>query len=162
MERHRGLAATVAATIPMGILQAASLGLELDPQHLLAREHLAGAYWKLGDLDRHMAENIRHAEAYGMSAEALQPLRDAYASDGRRGVVRHALDTAAAGRRMPPMQLALLHGEVGEMDLAFEQLNRAIDARDHMMTPIKSYPFLDPIRPDPRYFALLRRMHLEA
>ena len=29
------------------------------------------------------------------------------------------------------------------------------------MTPIKTYPFLDPIRADPRYLALLRKMNLE-
>ncbi len=49
---------------------------------------------------------------------------------------------------------------LGEIDSAFEWMDRAIDARDHMMIPIKSYPFLDSIRGDPRYLALLRRMNL--
>ena len=39
-------------------------------------------------------------------------------------------------------------------------MDRAIDARDHMMTPIKTYPFLDPFRADPRYLALLGKMKL--
>lgn len=39
-------------------------------------------------------------------------------------------------------------------------MNRAIDARDHMITPIKSYPFLDSIRDDSRYVDLLRKMNL--
>ena len=135
--------------------------LDLDPQHLLAREHLAGAYWKLGEFDRHMAENIRHAEAYGIAADALQPIKDAYASDGRRGVVRYALDAAAAGRqKMPPMQLALLHGEVGEMDLAFEHLNRAIDARDPCLVDLAVAPQWDCLRADARFVHCLSRMHL--
>ncbi len=29
-----------------------------------------------------------------------------------------------------------------------------------MITPIKTYPFLDPIRDDPRYTPLLRKMKL--
>ncbi len=29
------------------------------------------------------------------------------------------------------------------------------------MTPLKTYPFLDPIRDDPRFRALLNRMNLE-
>ena len=43
----------------------ATHSLELDPHHLLAREYLAGAYLKKGDLDRHMAELLTHARAAG-------------------------------------------------------------------------------------------------
>jgi hypothetical protein len=39
-------------------------------------------------------------------------------------------------------------------------MDRAVDARDHMIMPIKSYPFLDRVRDDRRYDALLRRMNL--
>jgi Tfp pilus assembly protein PilF len=35
--------------------------LEIDPQHLLAREFLAGAYLKKGDPDRYMSEVLTHA-----------------------------------------------------------------------------------------------------
>ena len=50
---------------------------------------------------------------------------------------------------------------LGELDEAFAWMNRAIDERDPMMTPIRSYPFFDPIRADPRFEALLRKMNLE-
>ncbi len=33
-------------------------------------------------------------------------------------------------------------------------------ARDQMITPIKSYSFFDPLRGDPRFHALLRKMNL--
>jgi len=48
------------------------------------------------------------------------------------------------------------------VDRAFEWLDRAVDARDQIMMPIKSYVFFDPIRADPRFQALLRKMKLEA
>ena len=135
--------------------------LDLDPQHLLAREHLAGAYWKLGDFDRHMAENIRHARAFGVPPDALRPLQEAYASGGRPGVVRYSLDAAGAGRdRMPPMQLALLHGEAGETDVAFEHLNRAIDAHDPCLVHLAVAPQWDCLRSDARFALCLSRMHL--
>ncbi len=41
-------------------------------------------------------------------------------------------------------------------------MDRAIDERDPMIIPIKSYPFLDPLRSDPRFTALLRKMNLES
>jgi len=47
------------------------------------------------------------------------------------------------------------------VDRAFEWLDRAVDARDQIMMPIKSYVFFDPIRADPRFHALLRKMKLE-
>jgi hypothetical protein len=51
---------------------------------------------------------------------------------------------------------------LGELEEAFAWMNRAVDERDPMMTPIRSYPFFDPIRADPRFGALLRKMNLGA
>jgi hypothetical protein len=41
-------------------------------------------------------------------------------------------------------------------------MDRAIDERDPMMTPIRSYPFFDPIRTDERFALLLRKMNLDS
>ena len=90
--------------------------LELDPRHLVAREHLAGAYWAMGDFDRHMAENVKHAQSHGVATEALEPIKQALRGGGRAGVVRWILETQA--NHLPAMQLALLHGELGDMDAA--------------------------------------------
>lgn len=38
-----------------------------------------------------------------------------------------------------------------EVDAAFEWLERAVDARDQLMMPLKSYAFFDPLRADPRF-----------
>ena len=68
---------------------------------------------------------------------------------------------AKAGQTyVPASTFAWIHLGLGELDEAFAWMNRAIDQRDPMMTPIKSYPFFDPIRADPRFAALLRKMNL--
>ena len=41
-------------------------------------------------------------------------------------------------------------------DIGFQ----AVDVRDPLIVPIKTFPFFDPVRSDPRYRAILRRMNL--
>jgi tetratricopeptide (TPR) repeat protein len=62
---------------------------------------------------------------------------------------------------VPPATVAWVHLGLRDVDRAFEWLDRAVDAHDQVMMPIKSYVFFDPIRNDPRFHALLRKMRLE-
>ena len=132
--------------------------LALDPKHLTAREQVAGAYLKKGDIDRHMQENFRHAESFGVPETVLAPLRQAYENGGRAGVVRYALEQLREGA--PAMQLALFSGELGDLDAAFHHLNRAIDARDPCLVHLAVAPQWDDLRPDPRFDQCLARMRL--
>lgn len=137
--------------------------LDLDPLHGLAREFLVGAYWKLGDFDRHMAENLKHAAAHGVPAEALEPLIRAYAEHGRTGVVRFALGQAAQhSAALPDVQLALFHGELGDLDAALPYLERAIERRDPCLVDLAVAPQWDALREDPRFQRCLARMGLAA
>jgi len=54
-----------------------------------------------------------------------------------------------------------VHLGLKEIDTAFEWLNRAVELCDQFLMPIKSYGFLAPIRTDPRFAALLRKMNLK-
>jgi tetratricopeptide (TPR) repeat protein len=144
-----------------GVIEWANKALELDPRHLLAREFIAGAYWKKGDFDRQMTECIAHAECYGAPAEVLNELAEVYARGGRRRLVEHTIERAAT---QPPnaVQLALLHGELGNMDDAFRHLEVAIEQRDPCLVLLAVAPQWDSLREDPRFAACLTRMGLTA
>jgi len=52
---------------------------------------------------------------------------------------------------VPPSSFANVLVGLGQIERAFEWLGRAIDARDPLIMPIKSFPYLDPLRTDPRF-----------
>jgi serine/threonine-protein kinase len=66
---------------------------------------------------------------------------------------------AGAGYVSPSVFMCCAIG-LGDWDDALVWMDRAIEARDPIIMPIKSFPFLDPVRGDERYHALLRKMHL--
>jgi hypothetical protein len=67
----------------------------------------------------------------------------------------------AAACYVPPSTFMCCAIGLNDWDSAFEWMDRAIDARDPLIMPIKSFPFLDPVRGDARFQALLKKMHLE-
>jgi TolB-like protein len=69
---------------------------------------------------------------------------------------------AASQLYIPPTSLGTIHLGLGEIDKVFTCLERAIDDRDPIIIPIKTDPSLDPLRADPRFTALLRKMNLES
>jgi TolB-like protein len=114
-------------------------------------------------LDEATEASRRAVDLSGGSALALGCHGYALAVAGDVFGARAAYDrlrTMSAKVYVPPTSFALIHVGLGERDACFEWLDRAVDERDHMITPIKTYPFLDPIRDDPRYAALLEKMRL--
>jgi len=55
-------------------------------------------------------------------------------------------------------QYAQINAQLGNIDGAFAALNKAVEALDPGLIYLKRDPFLDPIRKDPRYLALLTRL----
>jgi DNA-binding winged helix-turn-helix (wHTH) protein/Tfp pilus assembly protein PilF len=137
----------------------ATRSLELDPHHLLAREYLAGAYLKKGDVDRHMEESLTHARDAGCPSELLDDMRRIYDTRGRAGIVEFALRANANG---PPFHLALLHGEAGSLDEAFRHLDAAIARRDPALVHLAVAPQWDYLRDDERFGERLQAMGLAA
>lgn len=63
--------------------------------------------------------------------------------------------------RSAPANVAILYAYRGERDQAFRWLTKAVDNRDMSLGhKFRNEPKLEPLRSDPRYKALLRRMNL--
>jgi DNA-binding winged helix-turn-helix (wHTH) protein/tetratricopeptide (TPR) repeat protein len=165
LERHPSSAA-VHLQIALGywnqrryddVLAWANRSLELDPGHVLAREYLAAAYLMKGDLDRHMDESLAHARVAGAPATLIEELENIYESGGRPAVVRYALRLNANG---PPIPLALLFSEAGNLDEAFRHLDAAIDRRDPALVHLAVAPQWDYFRVDSRFDERLKSVGL--
>jgi TolB-like protein/DNA-binding winged helix-turn-helix (wHTH) protein/tetratricopeptide (TPR) repeat protein len=58
-----------------------------------------------------------------------------------------------------PYQIALDDLRTDRLDKAFVSFNRALDQHCYAMALLRANPLLDPVRHDPRYTALLTRLH---
>jgi TolB-like protein/Tfp pilus assembly protein PilF len=145
-------------------LEAARQLLELDPTAYWAYLAIGSIYRDQGLLEKAIVAHRRAMEVSGDSPPMMGWLGHTLALSGNTSDARALLERLyrkAAQGYVPPTSLAWIHLGLGEIDAAFEWLNRAVDECDQLLMPIKSYTFLDPIRTDPRFAALLRKMNLE-
>jgi hypothetical protein len=62
----------------------------------------------------------------------------------------------------PAYQAGVVYAGLGDSDQAFFWLDKAADDRDPDIIMIQVEPLLDRLRADPRFTALLRKMHLKS
>jgi TolB-like protein len=94
----------------------------------------------------------------------LGTLAIGYARAGRRADARRVLDELirrAETTYVPPAAFVTTHIGLGDVDGAFRWLERAYTERSNIMRGLKVNPSLDPLRGDPRFADLLRRVGLE-
>ena len=61
---------------------------------------------------------------------------------------------------IPNYWVAATYAALGEKDAAFAELEKAYQAHDWFLQRIKTDPFLDPLRGDPRFKELVHRIGL--
>jgi hypothetical protein len=72
------------------------------------------------------------------------------------------LNELSKQRYVPARFMAIIYGGLGEKDKAFELLGQSYEDRSVDICPgIKIDPPFDPLRSDPRFADLLRRMNLQ-
>jgi tetratricopeptide (TPR) repeat protein len=82
------------------------------------------------------------------------------AAIGRIDEARTLMKEAERDPESSPVAFAYYHMYLGDVDLAFELLDKACEARDAYLYAIKVDPDWDPLRSDPRFTALLRKLNL--
>jgi eukaryotic-like serine/threonine-protein kinase len=136
--------------------------LDMDSTFALAHYRLGSAYEEKGMYREAIAE-FRQAAAYSnQHPTVLAALAHAYAVSGDRGEAQKALDelTKLSERRyVSAYGVAVVHAGLGEKEQALRWLEKAVEQRDYM-NRLKVDPRLDPLRTDPRFSELLRKVGL--
>jgi hypothetical protein len=84
-----------------------------------------------------------------------------YARAGRMEEAREVLaEIEQGGTSVSPMYLAGLYAALGEEGKAFRSLKESCDLPEAYVPSIRIDPFFEPLRDDPRFLALLKRMNL--
>jgi TolB-like protein len=145
------------------VIDEARLLIRLDPTAHVGPWLLGVGLSRKGLIDEAIAALRTAVDLSGGSAMMLGWFGLILGASGRADEARELLDRLEAMRRaayVPPSCFAWIYLGLSDVDRAFEWLERAVDARDQLMMPIKSYVFFDPIRSDPRFATLLRTMKL--
>ena len=136
--------------------------LELDPSFVLAHSSLGSAYEQKGMHQEAVEEYLRAMALSGEKPEWIAELEKAYAVSGFPGYLQKRLEQLkelARREYIPPFAFAAGYARLGDKEEALAWLERAYAERSRYMVLLKVTPALDPLRADPRFQELVRRMN---
>jgi TolB-like protein/Tfp pilus assembly protein PilF len=133
--------------------------LEMDPNFRTARLRLSLAYEVTGRYAESIEERAKALEISG-DKETADRIREVFAKEGWNGYLRYL-----TGENRPPTTTsyarAAAYVGLGEKEKAFEALNASYENHEiTLLQLVKNDPRLDPLRSDPRFADILRRVGL--
>jgi serine/threonine protein kinase/Tfp pilus assembly protein PilF len=144
-------------------LAQARTAFDLDPTFPLARHWLGMALVANGKYDEAISISQQVSADSTAGWLTLVALAHAYAKEGKRAEVEHQitlLRNLAKTNYIRTYYLASIYASLGDMDKAFAELEISFAERDCYLGRITLDPFMDPLRNDPRFQNLLKRMNL--
>jgi eukaryotic-like serine/threonine-protein kinase len=139
--------------------------IALDSTFTEAQNLLASAWWQKGDPAASITALQAGMIAAGADARDTAAVRRAWSQGGARGFWRWKLARLAEEARagyVSAYEFAVTQAALGDRDAAFAALDRAVREHSSALTVLAVDPMLDPLRGDPRFAALLRKMNLPA
>ncbi|MBT8058139.1 MAG: tetratricopeptide repeat protein, partial [Gammaproteobacteria bacterium] len=121
---------------------------------------LAMVLWQTGELDESLAAFRTNLSVTG-DDKLLAVLDAANAESGPSNAMRSVAEEMArraSSQYVDPFKIASTFSQAGEIDLALEWLERAVEHGSLELMYVGVRPDFDPLRQDPRFEELMRRM----
>lgn len=136
--------------------------LELTPGFYRAHQLLGLSYLQTGDYKQAVARFQAAIDAAGRNTRMLALMAHAYAAMGNtQGVVQLCSEVeAAASGKVSAMDLCVLYSAAGDLDRAFEYLERAFAEANGELIWLSVDPIYERLREDPRFAAFSERIPL--
>lgn len=135
--------------------------VEMDPDFAEVYEYLKRCYDQKGMYREAIAARQMRRKLAGYYAEETPALRQAAAATSARVYWQKRLEQEVEESGQEPstaFDMAEIFAQLGKKDQAFAWLEKASEERYFMMMYLRVAPNLDPLRSDPRFADLLRRM----
>jgi len=137
--------------------------LEMDPSYELPHLILGQAYEEKGSFELAIPELRKAVDLSHGTPLMLAALAHAYARAGQRAEAQQLLtqlEAASKHQYVSPYYLAIVYVGLGEKEQALTFLEKAFADRSNGVIFMAVEPELDPVRSDPRFVALERRLRL--
>jgi adenylate cyclase len=144
--------------IDMGLMT-----LELHPNFSTAHRLLSLCYTEKKQFDEAIAENRLWGEFTGNALKTEVALARIYAAEGRMNEAKKIVEKINVNQFYGGndfRSMALVYAAMGEIDYAFEWLERSYQMNEESLCSIKIDPKLDGLRSDARYNSLLQKVGL--
>jgi tetratricopeptide (TPR) repeat protein len=136
--------------------------VEIEPNYANAYLYRGLAYEQKGMWKEAIAD-LEKSERLDDSLRSIAMLGEAYALAGDKTRARQILGEVqgrAKREHVSPLYPAIIHTGLGDRDMAFSELNAAVEERTTDILGIKVVAFYDPLRSDQRFASLIRRVGL--
>lgn len=132
--------------------------LEINPTHNYINGQLVTILDAQGKESEAFEYLIKSLAFKKVDNATIQRFKAAYARSGRRAVLEERIKTPDAEGVPGSFRTACLYAQIGDKDKAFHFLEKAFEERSFRIAVLQVEPMLDPLRSDPRYDHLLKRI----
>jgi DNA-binding winged helix-turn-helix (wHTH) protein/Tfp pilus assembly protein PilF len=161
-KRSRGLILYYSRRFDEAIAQFQQVS-ETDPNFSMASKWIVHSYEMKNDYANAFEWYLRQLKQGGAVPEEIEALKSTFSKNGWNGVLKHRIASNKPderGKNFGFTETAIMYCQLGEIDKAFESFNEAFERRELFLTHIQREPRLDPIRSDPRFEELVKRIGL--